>query len=181
MSTPTTPTPKTDAFREQFKHCGSFAEYRREAERFCGELERELSAATAACAAMREALEVVYRSNALNPFSSLAPTTPIECLEVLDKALSNPAGQDILAELRVVRETCDEQSKIIMECANARDEWKAAWTALNDDTGRQLSAQSARIAELEGALRNYAFHDCLSTEQQKVADDALAAKGGETV
>lgn len=35
----TTPTPKTDAFRETFKHCGSFTEYRREAERFCGELE----------------------------------------------------------------------------------------------------------------------------------------------
>lgn len=39
MSTSTTPTPKTDAFREQFKHCGSFTEYRREAERFCVELE----------------------------------------------------------------------------------------------------------------------------------------------
>ena len=39
MSTPTTPTPKTDSFREQFKHCGSFTEYRREAERVCGELE----------------------------------------------------------------------------------------------------------------------------------------------
>ena len=58
MSTPTTPTPKTDAFREQFKHCGSFTKYRREAERFCGELETSLGQWKAVAERLADALKL---------------------------------------------------------------------------------------------------------------------------
>ena len=119
-------------------------------------MRRERDAATAACAAMREALEVPEYSCEHRPCNCYGKNpAQVQPGYVCRKcrALSNPAGQDLLAELRVVRETCDEQSKIIMECANARDEWKAAWTALNDDTRRQLSTQSARIASMEELLR----------------------------
>lgn len=141
------------------------------------QMEQQLSAATAACAAMREVLETL---DAHRKQTSRIRTRTVKWEDVitkLDAALSNPAGQELLKELAELRAWKEEIQGAIHRssmgilrttqgpsgtmigyteaCERAHQEKTLEVIHENIDLGIKVSTQSERIAELEGALKPF--------------------------